>query len=152
FKSLWGHQSSRHVSRFFRARWPSVGQMIRTPANRRIELGLGDGHVAHRRVDVRIPLPGGTSDKLGNRYEGRWTALAIFEVLRERAEAIRIEPPGLEGEGIEFYVRYSDHKHFHQVKRQRTGGDWTIAALRGAGVLKAFRERLADLTSHCTFA
>lgn len=99
-----------------------------------------------------MPLPGGTSDKLGNRYEGRWTALAIFEVLRERAEAIRLEPPGTEGDGIEFYVRYSNHKHFHQVKRQRTGGDWTIAALRGAGVLATFRDRLADPTAHCTFA
>src|SRR5512140_662747 len=100
-----------------------------------------------------MPLPGDSSAAIGHRYEGRWTARAIVEVLREDAQAIRLQPPGPDGEGIEFYVQYSDRTVFHQVKRQRTGqGDWKIADLVRAGVLSAFVKHLADPMAHCTFA
>lgn len=100
-----------------------------------------------------MPLPGDSSATIGHRYEGRWTARAIVEVLREDAQAIRLQPPGPDGEGIEFYVQYPDRRVFHQVKRQRTGqGDWTIAALIRVGVLSAFGKHLADPMAHCTFA
>jgi hypothetical protein len=49
-----------------------------------------------------MPLPGGATDKFGNRYEGRWTVFCMIDVMDERADAIRLEPPGEEGEGIEF--------------------------------------------------
>lgn len=99
-----------------------------------------------------MPTRGGASDKLGNRFEGRWTARCTLEVLREEAEAIRLEPPGQEGDGVEFYVRFPDRIEYHQVKRQRTGhGDWTISALRGEGVLDTFLKKLADPTARCTF-
>lgn len=99
-----------------------------------------------------MPLAGGSSDKIGNRYEGRWTAKAMLEVLREDAQAIRLEPPGADGAGVEFYLRYHDRIEFHQVKRQRTGkGDWSISALTQAGVLTTFRDRLKDPAAHCRF-
>ena len=41
-----------------------------------------------------MPLPGGPTDKFGNRYEGRWTVLQMAEVLDERADSLRLEPPG----------------------------------------------------------
>jgi hypothetical protein len=99
-----------------------------------------------------VPLRGGPSDKLGNRFEGRWTARAVLDVLREDAQAIHLEPPGPDGEGVEFYVRFPDRIEFHQVKRQRTGqGNWTISALRGAGVLGTFLKKLGSPGTYCTF-
>ena len=99
-----------------------------------------------------VPLPGGQSDKYGNRYEDRWTVRCVFAVLRDEADAIRLEPPGPEGDGVEFWLRYSDHIEYHQVKRQRTGeGRWTLSALKSAGVLQAFLAKLQDPTAHCVF-
>ena len=99
-----------------------------------------------------MPLPGGTSDKVGNRFEGRWTARAALDVLRETAQAIRLEPPGADGDGVEFYVRFKDRIDFHQVKRQRTGkSDWTIATLSTNGVLANFQKWLGDPRASCIF-
>jgi hypothetical protein len=100
-----------------------------------------------------MPLQGGPAAKYGNRYEDRWTAHCVFELLREHAEAIRVEPPGADGEGVEFWLRYSDRVEYHQVKRQKAGeGRWTLSALREAGVLAAFWTKLQDPGAHCVFA
>jgi hypothetical protein len=98
-----------------------------------------------------VPFAGGSADKIGNRFEGRWTARAALDVLREEAEAIRLEPPGPEGDGVEFWVRFHDRIEFHQVKRQRTAGDWSVSALKSAGVLSTFMEKLKDPVARCTF-
>lgn len=39
-----------------------------------------------------MPLPGGPSDKAGNRYEARWTVVCIAQVLRGDYESIRLSP------------------------------------------------------------
>jgi len=49
-----------------------------------------------------MPLAGGAADKFGNRYEGRWTVWCMLDVMAERADSIRLEPPGPEGDGVEF--------------------------------------------------
>lgn len=99
-----------------------------------------------------MPLPGGPSDKIGNRYEDRWTVRCVFDVLDDNAEAIRLEPPGPEDDGVEFWVRYADRVDYHQCKRQRTReGHWTIAALASAKVLSTFIDKLNDPTAHCVF-
>jgi hypothetical protein len=99
-----------------------------------------------------VPLPGGSSDKYGNRYEDRWAAQCAFDVLRETALSIRSEPPGAEGEGVEFWIDYEDRREYHQVKRQRTDeGRWTIRALQSAGVLEAFYDKLQQANAHCVF-
>jgi hypothetical protein len=67
-----------------------------------------------------VPLAGGSSDKYGSRYEDRWAAQCAFDVLRETSLAIRSEPPGAEGEGVEFWIDYPDRREYHQVKRQRS--------------------------------
>jgi hypothetical protein len=99
-----------------------------------------------------MPLPGGPSDKYGNRYEDRWTVHCALRVLREDAEAIRLEPPPGEAEGAEFWVRYHDRIEYHQVKRQKTGeGRWTLSALSEAGVLTSFFDLLQDPKARCVF-
>ena len=99
-----------------------------------------------------MPLPGGASSKFGDRYEGRWTVFCITDVMDERANSIRLEPPGIEGEGVEFWMRRGPVLEYHQVKRQQSGlGRWTLADLAGKGVLTHFWQKLDDINSHCFF-
>jgi len=99
-----------------------------------------------------MPLPGGATDKLGNRYEGRWTVNCIADVLDERAISIRLEPPGAEGEGVEFYLLRNDIREYHQVKRQHSAsGHWTLAELEGVGVLSHFWQKLREPQTSCVF-
>lgn len=99
-----------------------------------------------------MPLPGGPSDKLGNRYEGLWTVHCMVDVMDEAADSIRLEPPGDEGEGIEFWLQREAIREYHQVKRQQsTSGHWTIEALTGKGILTNFFEKLKDTAAQCTF-
>jgi hypothetical protein len=67
-----------------------------------------------------MPLPGGPTDKIGNRYEDAWTVYAMLEVMDERALAIRLEPPG--EDGVEFWLRRHSALEHYQVKRQRCAG------------------------------
>ena len=65
-----------------------------------------------------MPLPGGPSDKAGNRYEYLWTVSCMMRVMNGEADSIHLEPAGDEGAGIEFTVRGSFGNEYHQVKRQ----------------------------------
>ena len=82
-----------------------------------------------------MPLPGGAAEKFGNRYEGRWTVACLLDVMDEKADSIRLEPPGPEGQGIEFWITKQGIREYHQVKRQHTIGHWTLHTLAGEGVL-----------------
>src|SRR5713226_8593959 len=99
-----------------------------------------------------MPLPGGPADKFGNRYEGRWTVACIAEIMEERADAIRLEPPGEEGEGVEFWLRRGASLEYYQVKRQHTAkGHWTLADLQSNGILSHFWKKLSDTAACCLF-
>jgi hypothetical protein len=82
-----------------------------------------------------MPLSGGPSDKAGNSYERRWTVWVLIELLAGRAESLRIEVPGAEGAGAEFRPVVDGQAQWHQVKRQRAAGPWTVNALVNDGVL-----------------
>jgi hypothetical protein len=74
-----------------------------------------------------MPLPGGPTDKFGNRYEGRWTVNCMVDVMDEQADSIRLEPPRVEGDGVEFWIQRGDVREYHQVKRQHSAsGRWTL--------------------------
>ena len=98
-----------------------------------------------------MPLPGGASDKFGNRYEGRWTVACMLDVMGEKAESIRLEPPGPEGQGVEFWTTKQGIQEYHQVKRQLSIGHWTLHALAGKGVLTNFLAKLQDPKAQCVF-
>src|SRR6266699_3711422 len=90
-----------------------------------------------------MPLTGGSADKIGNRYELRWTALCLVELLDGLAQEIRIEQPGYEGEGIEFVLLRHGIRELHQVKRQTTkGAGWTVRSLSANDVLTNIEKRL----------
>jgi hypothetical protein len=99
-----------------------------------------------------MPLPGGETDKIGNRYEGRWTALCMIDVMDEKANAIRLEKPG--EDAFEFFVYRDDKVECHQVKRQRSGrGRWTLKALEDqqVQVLSDFWHVLDNSEDYCVF-
>jgi hypothetical protein len=76
----------------------------------------------------------------------------MIDVMDERAHAIRLEPPGAEGEGTEFWVRRGDTREYHQVKRQHSAsGRWTLADLEPEHVLAHFRDKLYDPEAICIF-
>jgi hypothetical protein len=72
-------------------------------------------------------LPGGSADKVNNRYEHWWTAYRVAQILRGEAVSIRLEPPGALGDGVEYLVEERTGLVVEQVKG---GGDrWTIERL-----------------------
>jgi hypothetical protein len=95
-------------------------------------------------------LGGGIADKVGNEYELRWTLVEATRVLRGLADEIRLEPFNEDAEGFEFRITTADTDEWHQCKRQRTAGSWTIKSLTDAGVLPAFASKLA-LGAGCVF-
>ncbi|MCY7393821.1 MAG: hypothetical protein LH647_20680, partial [Leptolyngbyaceae cyanobacterium CAN_BIN12] len=99
-----------------------------------------------------MPLPGGATDKLGNRYEGRWTVSCMIDVMDEKAESIRLEKPG--EDAFEFFLHRGNQLECHQVKRQKTGlGHWTLSALENSQVqvLSDFWRSLKDPNIRCFF-
>lgn len=99
-----------------------------------------------------MTLPGGPTDKLGNRYEGRWTVSCMIDVMDERAESIRLEKPG--EDAFEFFLYRGNQLECHQVKRQKTGlGHWTLSALENnqVQVLSDFWRSLNDPNIRCVF-
>jgi hypothetical protein len=93
-----------------------------------------------------MPLPGGDADKVGNRFELRWTVRQLIRLLTEEAEWIHLEPIGDAGDKIEFLLCRADGRiEAHQVKRQQSGkGHWTIADLDREGVLEGLRKHAVD--------
>ncbi len=99
-----------------------------------------------------MPLRGGPSDKTGNTYEAMWTIVCMARVMRGQCDSIRLEPPGSEGRGVEFWLGSGDSREYHQVKRQGARrGRWTLRELDRAGVLPAFRDHLAKGGATCVF-
>ena len=61
-----------------------------------------------------------------------------------KADSIRLEPPDLEGQGFEFRITKQGIQEYHQVKRQRSIGHWTLNALKKEGVLTNFIAKLHE--------
>jgi hypothetical protein len=76
----------------------------------------------------------------------------MADVLDERADAIRLEPPGEEGAGAEFWLQHGVNSEYHQVKRQHGAeGRWTIASLGEKRTLTHFFDKLNDPAAQCVF-
>lgn len=97
-----------------------------------------------------MPLVGGPSDKAGNSFERRWTVFAMIDLLGGRAQTLRIEVPGEEGVGSEFRLVVGGVAEWHQAKRQRTAGPWSLSALVNEGVLPPWQTNLAS-GDRCVF-
>jgi len=99
-----------------------------------------------------MPLLGPAAAKYGNRYEAKWTAYCLAQVMTESAHEIRLEDPGIEGEGCEFWLKRDETTEYHQVKRQHaTPRAWTIGDLKKEGVLRTAYEKTRDADSRFVF-
>lgn len=98
-----------------------------------------------------MPLPGGPADKAGNSYERRWTVFALINLLGGRATTLRIEVPGDDGVGSEFRLMVEGIAEWHQAKRQRAAGPWTVNALATEGVLPPW-QTILNRGDRCAFA
>lgn len=99
-----------------------------------------------------MPLTGGATDKLGGRYETLWTVFCMLDIIDNSADTLRLEPPGKEGEGIEFWISRGGVREYHQVKRQHGAeGRWTLKELGGRTVLSAFWDKLNNPAARCVF-
>lgn len=95
-------------------------------------------------------LGGGIADKVGNEYEIRWSLIEALRVLLGLADEMRLEPFNEDANGLEFRITAAGIDEWHQCKRQRTPGSWTISALTTEGVLDAFARKLL-LQAKCVF-
>lgn len=72
-------------------------------------------------------LPGGQTDKLGNRYEVWWTVVQLIRIIAGQALSIRIEDPGFDK--TEFSLTKQGGEELHQTKRAHHDGKWSLAEL-----------------------
>jgi hypothetical protein len=97
-----------------------------------------------------MPLTGGPSDKAGNSFERRWTVLMLADLLLGHGQSLRIEVPGEQGEGAEFRLLADGVPEWHQAKRQRSGGPWTIANMATEGILEPWWPKI-QAGGRCVF-
>ncbi|MBA4025712.1 MAG: hypothetical protein C0482_25460 [Gordonia sp.] len=89
---------------------------------------------------------GGVADKLGNKYELAWAIRHALFCIQDERRSLTLEEIDPElADGSEFtYVNEHGDTSVTQVKRQNNITDhWTIAALRGRGVLAAAARHVA---------
>ena len=75
-----------------------------------------------------MPLPGGPSDKIGNRYELWWTVSQFVRIINGEVESIRIEDPTIDK--AEFVITAEGCREFHQAKRSHPDGKWSLSSLQ----------------------
>jgi hypothetical protein len=97
-----------------------------------------------------MPLAGGPSDKAGNSFERRWTVLTLADLLLGHGQSLRIEVPGEQGEGAEFRLLAGGVPEWHQAKRQRGGGPWTITNMATEGSLRRGGRRSKPVDVACS--
>lgn len=89
--------------------------------------------------------PGGVADKLGNEYEGLWTASALLDVLDGEFDGLVVEPISEEGDGVEYLLTGSSAHEYYSIKRRRSDGrEWSPAALLNEKALNG-RSVIGDL-------
>jgi len=95
-----------------------------------------------------MPIHGGTSGKLGDRYEVLWVVDNLLRILDGKACSLTYEPiDSAESMGIEFVSVLTDGtREFWSIKRQTTASGWSFNALTSAG--STGRSILGDLLTH----
>lgn len=96
------------------------------------------------------PEPGGHSDKLGNRYEGRWVVKQLLLLLMERVRSVTLEAVGDDENGVDLWVEQSDGVRVAYQCKIGNGpkAEWSIADLRRRGVLEKAAFQLARSEAH----
>src|SRR5262245_722771 len=86
---------------------------------------------------------GGWADKLGNRYEGRWTAQQLLRLLDGRVQAVQLE--SVTEEHVDLFVTNCDGTiEAHQCKRKMHRNGWRIMAVVRGGVVGSLQAYLGS--------
>jgi hypothetical protein len=87
---------------------------------------------------------GGMSEKLGNRYEGRWVAKQLLMLLHEEIRSVTVELIGPEEEGVDLLVLKKDNVRQLQQCKARFGNrnSWSVKALATRGILGHLKNHL----------
>lgn len=88
-----------------------------------------------------MPLPGGPSNKFGNRYENWWTVSQLIRIIEGQADSLRIEDPAYIK--AEFVLSAGGCREFHQTKRSNPNGKWSLSELQSDYLLQAIFEYLS---------
>jgi len=82
-------------------------------------------------------LPGGASEKLGNRFEELWVAKQLVFLLNEQIRTVQIEAVGDDEEGVDVWVtRLDGSREAQQCKAfNKSKSNWSLADLMDRGVL-----------------
>lgn len=93
---------------------------------------------------------GGMSDKLGNRYEGRWVAKQLLNLLAEEVHSVTIEAIGDDEIGVDLWVQQKDGTREAQQCKARNGSKefWSITDFSNRGVLQKLQFQLDRDLSH----
>jgi hypothetical protein len=94
--------------------------------------------------------PGGMSEKLGNRYEGRWVAKQLLRLLNEDIQSVTVELIGPDERGVDLLIVEKDGTHQLQQCKARCASreSWTISALRDKGILEHLSFHLGRDPNH----
>jgi len=88
-------------------------------------------------------FPGGIANKLGNRFEAKWTVQKLLEVFLGQAESLRFESIDPVDHGVEFSLIRCSQTEWHQTKIQETKGNWTVRGLERKAVLTNALKKIA---------
>ncbi|MGH7232391.1 MAG: AAA family ATPase, partial [Nitrospiraceae bacterium] len=88
-------------------------------------------------------FPGGIANKLGNRFEAKWTVQKLLEVFLGQAESLRFESIDPVDHGVEFSLIRCGQNEWHQTKKQETKGNWTVRGLERKAVLTNALKKVA---------
>ncbi len=105
-----------------------------------------DSASPHAKQPRIVGASGGVADKLGNKYELAWAIWHALRCIQDERRSLALEEIDPElADGSEFtYIDEHGDISVTQVKRQNNITDhWTIAALRGRGVLAAAARHVA---------
>ena len=88
--------------------------------------------------------PGSMSEKLGNRYEGRWVAQQLLRLLNEDIHSVTVEAIGSDEEGVDLWIEKNDGIRQAQQCKARNGSRefWSISDLKSRGILSHLKAQL----------
>lgn len=94
--------------------------------------------------------PGGYSDKLGNRHEGRWVVKQLLRLIKEHVRSVTIEAIGDDERGVDLIVESnSGILQFQQCKARNASREyWSVADLNSRDILQNMKFQLGRDKKH----
>src|ERR1700722_11399517 len=92
---------------------------------------------------------GGWADKLGNRYEGRWTAKQFLLLLAEKLQMVQLETEDAVEQHVDLLVGHTDGAaEAQQCKKNNSQNNWPMTELARRGVLAGLHNFLIKAPTH----